>query len=431
MEEGPTLQRRRPPVPVTEGLAITVARGPDAGKLLELGCGASAQIGAAADNDLVLSDPTVSRYHVELAPGATGVHIRDLGSLNGTFVGQVRVDRASFEGAVQIRVGDTLLFADTKRKDPAEPAPVPEIPGLVRSGAAMDAVARAVHAYRDFGGAILVAGETGTGKEVVAHALHALSSRASGPFVTVDCGALPATLAESELFGHERGSFTGADRRYAGAFERAHGGTLFLDEVGELSPQLQATLLGVLERRRLRRLGGDREITVDVRVISATNRDLRAEVNRGAFRADLYFRLAGARIRLPSLAERVEDVVPLVRHFAREISGVECPWDEVTLAALEARTWRGNVRELQAFVERALALGDPASAFEGEDAAPAGAPREIPRYRDARARAIADFERDYVADVIARTGGNASEAARVAGMDRPWLLALLRKHGLR
>ena len=215
---------------------------------------------------------------------------------------------------------------------------------------------------------------------------------------------------------------------------------MFLDEVGELPLLAQASLLGVLERRRFRRVGGDREIAVDVRVVSATNRDLRQEVNRGSFRADLYHRLAGARVVLPSLRERPEDIPVLVRHFALELTGSEeLPLSAETLAALAAQHWPGNVRELRSAVERAVAFGaaelaslldEPSAPRDSQPPATGGDPPPE-RYRDAKARAIATFERHYLARLIAASGGNASEAARQARMDRPYLLGLLRRYGLR
>jgi DNA-binding NtrC family response regulator len=243
---------------------------------------------------------------------------------------------------------------------------------------------------------------------------------------------MPATLIASELFGHERGAFTGADQRRAGAFEQAHGGTLFLDEIGELPLAVQPVLLGALERRRFRRVGGTAEIAVDVRVVAATNRDLRIEANRGSFRPDLYFRLAVARVVLPPLRERAQDIEPLVAHFIEQVTGtrdVGRHFGPQVLDALRHHPWSGNVRELRNVVERALTFGqlklDTSIGHTPEDSS------ELLSYRDARAAALATFERDYCGRLIALAGGNASEAARRAAMDRPYLLSLLKKHGLR
>jgi DNA-binding NtrC family response regulator len=290
---------------------------------------------------------------------------------------------------------------------------------------------------------VLLHGETGTGKEVLARALHDLSDRRNAPFEVVDCGSMAPTLIASELFGHERGAFTGANNDHAGAFERAHGGTVFLDEIGELPLDLQPMLLGVLERRRFKRVGGVRERSVNVRVIAATHRDLRNATNVGTFRADLYFRLAVARVVIPPLRERPDDILPLVRRFAEQLTGDPSaqPFDRQTLTALEAHPWSGNVRELRNVVESAVALGSVVLEGEGaetppdtlalEEAAPLPETILSLPYREARAHAVAAFERAYLERLSAACGGNASEAARRAKMDRPYLLGLLRKHGLR
>ena len=432
-------------------LSIAVARGPDAGRLLAPEAGTRSTVGTAADNDLVLADPTVSRYHLELEPGPEGIVVRDLESRNGTYAGAVRIREGVVPRGAQLKIGDTVLVLDAADAAAPPVPPAPELPGMVFASASMQDVARRVRMLADHMTTVLVQGETGTGKELVVRGVHELGARKSGPFVVVDCASLPATLLEAELFGHEKGAFTGADRARAGAFERANGGTVFLDEVGELPLLAQASLLGVLERHRFRRVGGDREIEVDVRVVSATNRDLRHEVNRGTFRADLYFRLAGARVVLPPLRERPEDIAVIVRHFALELTGSEeLPLTEETLATLAVQHWPGNVRELRSAVERAVAFGaaelasmldEPALAGDripGSVAPGSVAPRSVPpadapleRYRDAKAKAVAAFEKTYLAKLIERSAGNASEAARQAQMDRPYLLALLRRYGLR
>jgi DNA-binding NtrC family response regulator len=289
----------------------------------------------------------------------------------------------------------------------------------------------------------LIQGETGTGKEVIARAIHDLSPRKDRPFEVVDCGSMAPSLIASELFGHERGAFTGAHSAHAGAFERADGGSVFLDEIGELPLDLQPMLLGVLARKRFKRVGGVRERTVDVRVIAATHRDLRNATNLGTFRADLYFRLAVARVVIPPLRERIEDIAPLVRCFAEQLSGDpgSQPFDGPALTALEAHPWSGNVRELRNVVESAVALGSlvleentsPETLLSnglGDLGLVSDDVLALP-YREARARAVAAFERSYLRKLAEACVGNASEAARRAKMDRPYLLGLLRKHGFR
>ncbi|HEY5240470.1 MAG TPA: sigma-54 dependent transcriptional regulator, partial [Polyangiaceae bacterium] len=284
---------------------------------------------------------------------------------------------------------------------------------------------------------VLLVGESGTGKELAARALHDESPRRAEPFEIVDCGSLVPTLVASELFGHERGAFTGADRTHVGAFERASGGTVFLDEIGELPKDVQPQLLGVLERRRVRRLGARSDVPIDVRVVSATHRDLRAEVNASAFRLDLYYRIAVVLVELPPLRERRGDVRPLVEHFLREAGCTDPPEKALPAGFLEmlaAHHFPGNVRELRNLVEAALATGESPPPNRGPegiggkdavDAALAGT------YRDARDAVLADFEASYLVKLLERAQGNVSKAARLASMDRSHLTQLLQKHGLR
>ncbi|MCC7537331.1 MAG: sigma 54-dependent Fis family transcriptional regulator [Deltaproteobacteria bacterium] len=445
-----TLADRRREKPPTRVVRVDVVNGPDMGRSRELPTDDPLAVGSADGNALVLSDRKVSRYHLELAATEGGVRVTDLGSLNGTWIGLVRVQQAIVPAGTRLALGDTLLeVRDASVPDAGGEGTAPVIPGFVAHGRAMRRIAIELARLGPSMVSVLVQGETGTGKEVVARALHGLSPRRDRPFVVVDCGSLPATLVASELFGHERGAFTGADRKRAGAFERGHGGTVFLDEIGELPLAVQPALLGVLERRQFRTVGGDREIDVDVRVVAATHRDLRAAVNLGTFRADLYYRLAVARVVVPPLRERPEDVEPLVLRFAREVLGqsAELPFSEETMEALRRHPWAGNVRELRNVVESALAMGRvqleddvPAaaqpspsaatsSAVDASAAAISGA--TLGPYADARAQAVERFERDYLVALTTRFGANASQAARFAGMDRNYLVSLLRKHGLR
>jgi len=285
---------------------------------------------------------------------------------------------------------------------------------------------------------VLLHGESGTGKELIARAIHERGPRHKKPFVTVDCGSLSPGLVASELFGHERGAFTGAERRHEGAFERANGGTVFLDEIGELSPSLQATLLGVLERRRFRRVGGSSELEVDVRVVSATHRDLRALVNAGQFRLDLYFRLAVVKLDVPALRLRSDDLELLIAHFLREAgseASVESLFPKDTLASMRAYAWPGNVRELRNLVEATLAMGEapPLDALQSADTPSSGAVLPGPEklYKDARAEVLQRFEHFYLSKLLELTKGNVSAAARHAKMDRSHLIELLQRHHLR
>ncbi|MFS8072074.1 MAG: sigma 54-interacting transcriptional regulator, partial [Byssovorax sp.] len=329
----------------TSTMRVAVVYGRDAGQFVSTPStpGEKITIGAGRDNDLVLHDERVSPRHLEVRWAPEGVALHDVGSAAGTFLGVTRLGDAIVLPGTRIRVGETILeiragevMGDLRARLMAE--------GLVFIGPAMTEVAESLQRIAPFSTSVLIEGETGTGKELIARAVHRLSMRANGPFVVVDCGALPATLIESELFGHERGAFTGADRRRQGAFERAHGGTVFLDEIGELPLASQPALLGALQRRRFRRVGGHVEVEVDVRIVAATNRDLLVEVERGAFRADLYYRLATAGIWLPPLRRRPEDLPVLIASLLAELTGsaLPSPFDEDAMTLLSAHAWPGT-----------------------------------------------------------------------------------------
>ncbi len=415
-----------------EGFSVLVLAGPNMG--LEVACrpDGTLSVGVATGNAVVIQNPTVSRYHLELTPDPAGVRVEDLGSRNGTFVHGVRIDRGVvpfgshlFIGRTELEVRAVVTARSRRREDPK-----PEHAGFIAESRAMRRVFASVQQLAPSMVSVLIEGETGTGKEVVARTLHELSPRAAQPFVFVDCGSLPSSLIASELFGHERGAFTGAHRRHAGAFERAAGGTLFLDEIGELPAELQPALLGVLERRSFRRLGGEEELTADVRLVSATHRDLRAATNTGAFRPDLYYRIAVARLVVPPLRDRPDDIVPLIHHFAEELTGsASMPFHPAQLEAFTTHHWAGNVRELRNVVEATLAMGNLEPTFTPPADARASGP--LPPYKEARAQVVDAFEKNYLGQLIAASGGNASEAARRAQMDRTYLLSLLKRHGLR
>jgi DNA-binding NtrC family response regulator len=286
---------------------------------------------------------------------------------------------------------------------------------------------------------ILVTGRSGTGKELVAEAVHDHSPRRKGPFMVVDCSAVPRDLIESELFGHAKGSFTGAIANRKGAFEQASGGTLFLDELGELPSDLQPKLLRALERREVRRVGTNEPVPIDVRVVAATNRNLREEVARGSFREDLYYRLAVVQVHLPSLRDRPDDIPLLADHFLRESCKGREPMNisYQTMERLRRHEWPGNVRELRNFIERAVLLSSGGE-VDGSFLDIGEGPRvrtpsealvvdcEIP-FKDAKARLLEEFERAYWVKLMEQCGGNLSAAARTAGMHRRGVEYALRR----
>ena len=410
---------------VTRKIRVEVVDGPDRGRVAEL-TGPEARIGSGVGASLVLGDRTVSRLHLTLRIEGDAIRVVDEGSRNGTVLDGTRVRDAWARPDSTIRLGDTTLclrMLDELLELPVSPRE--RMGGLLGRSVAMRRIFSLLEQIAPTDARVLVEGETGTGKELVAEALHQASRRADRPLVVVDCSAVSATLIESELFGHVRGSFTGAVGDRAGAFEAADGGTVFLDEIGELSINLQPNLLRVLERGEVRRVGSNTTRRVDVRVVAATNRALAQEVERGRFREDLYYRLAVITVRMPPLRERPDDIPSLVRHFealfADRVPGAARLPDEV-LAAFAARSWPGNIRELRNAVERALSLGQLFRASgAGEQAVAAESKPRVDLSEPLHAgltRHKEAYEKAYVEAALEQAGGNITHAARIAQVDR-------------
>jgi DNA-binding NtrC family response regulator len=402
---------------------VEVVDGPDRGKSA-ITDSSLMSIGTCRSNNLALSDDTVSRYHLELERKADCIALRDLGSTNGTVYRGVRLDRAEVPPGTILELGRTTIRIEDGATVRLELFGEEHLGQLIGNSPAMRQLMSEIERVARSQASVLVLGETGSGKEVVARTIHELSPRASGPLEIVDCASIPSALLASELFGHEAGAFTGADRTHAGALERADGGTLFLDEIGELPPSEQSFLLGALERRTFRRVGGREAISVDVRIIAATNRDLRVEVNRGGFRQDLYFRLAVVRLTVPPLRERSDDIPLLIDRFLSDagITDVRAIFSDDVVSSMKRMPWHGNVRELKNTVDAAIALGEIPH-LEGETRGP---PIEMP-YTEARARALERFDADYVSALLEITRGNVSEAARRAKVSRSYLTRLIRR----
>jgi transcriptional regulator with PAS, ATPase and Fis domain len=436
MSEGPTRARKLPTVVRYSKVRVSVTRGPDAGAHVETAT-APVRLGTAADNDLVLDDDTVSRRHCELEPTAQGVRVKDLHSTNGVFLSGVRLRDATVSGDFVLQMGESTVAVERLPETvDREQAATDRFGDVLGRSARMRELFADLERIAPSDATVLIEGETGTGKDLVAESVHGASSRASGPFVVLDCGAVAPTMIESELFGHERGAFTGAQATHVGVFEQAHGGSLLLDEVGELGLALQPKLLRVLEKRQLRRIGGTQTISVDVRILAATNRNLRAEVQRGQFRQDLYYRLAAAQVWVPPLRDRLEDLELLVEHFVllerppRSIEQV--PTDVWEM--FRAHHWPGNVRELRNAVQRWAITPDRPLGPTGERG---GAPSEAEAspstdlpLRLARRHASDRFERDYLRAVLTRAAGNVTRAAAMAEISRQMMQKLMRKHGV-
>ncbi len=400
-------------------------------------------IGKAPDNDLVLPDDTVSRHHCELLREGAGLRVRDLGSTNGTRVDGTKVTDAVLSPGAVLRVGEVeVAVKPAAQQVDVLPSDEPRFGPALGQSLAMRTIFGMLERIAPTEATVLLEGETGTGKDVLARAIVEGSPRKGAPFVVVDCGAVSYSLIESELFGHERGAFTGAVAARQGAFELANSGTVFLDEIGELPLDVQPKLLRVLETREFRRVGGNKPIHTDVRVIAATKRDLKREVAGGKFREDLYFRLAVVPVTVPPLRQRREDVPMLAEAVltAACVGGDPLSISQDALAALMAHDWPGNVRELRNVLERAVYMARATGARElgsialatGTSASDAAFQFDQERsYRETRAKFESEFERRYVRWLLGRHRGNVSAASREARMDRKHLFELAKKHGIR
>ncbi len=418
---------------------IRATAGPGKGRALSL-TRATATIGRHPTCDLALPDPQVSGVHLQISVDGTTIRVRDPGSTNGTWLAGARVRDVELGIGAELRVGDTLLVVEPDTDAAAREEPSGESFGeLVGASRAMRELFTLLARVSSKDLTMLVLGETGTGKEELARAVHAASPRAKGPFVVVDCTALPESLADALLFGHEKGAFTGASERRLGFFEAAHGGTLLLDEVGELPAAHQAKFLRVLERREVVRVGSQTPVPVDVRVIAATNRDLRLEIDRQRFREDLYFRLAAVRVTLPPLRDRPDDIALLCRKILTR-SGSEAMIEHDALSYLLEQQWPGNVRELANALLRGSALTDDGiirrsdlagEGFGGRSERSNTPPGEVVgTFAEAKDRTIERFERAYLAVLMRRCQGNLSRASREADLARHHLRDLLKKRGL-
>jgi DNA-binding NtrC family response regulator len=443
------------PMLVQHRQKLVVVAGPDRGLEKEIEA-TRISIGTSSKNDLKLNDHTVSRRHCEIAVRNERYYLRDLESTNGTEVNGTPVVEAFLSPGARIRLGDTEILFEPKKKWERVAEPDADHFGeMYGQSPAMRGVFAMLEKVAATDLSCILVGETGTGKELAARALHERSARTGHNFVVVDCGAVSKNLIESELFGHEKGAFTGADRQRVGAFEHADGGTIFLDEIGELPTDLQPKLLRALERREIKRLGAARHVEVDVRVIAATHRDLPQMIQKGEFREDLYYRLAEVVVQLPPLRERPNDIPVICQRIIDEHLDDGSPVKAIEQDAvreLSARPWPGNVRELRNVLRRAIAMANSDTlratdlamlASERRSSRPppmfgaAGAGAGVPEVSDdlpikeARERWVAPMEREYLVRLMKRCDGDLDRAATEAGVHRKSLERLLRQHGLK
>jgi two-component system response regulator GlrR len=391
-------------------------------------------IGADSKADFVLDDPATSKFHCEIRFEGNTCFVKDLGSRNGTTVDRVPILDAPLRDGALLGCGRVQLRFELGSHQREVTLSQRDRFGRLRGASvAMRGVYALLETAANATTTVLVQGESGAGKDLAAESLHIESPRRDAPFVVVDCGAIPPALLESELFGHEAGSFTGATTTRAGAFELANGGTIVLDEIGELALDLQPKLLRVLDKHEIQRVGSSQRIAVDVRVIAATNRDLKAEVNAKRFRSDLYFRLAVLVVRMPPLRERMTDLPMLVDAILDELGDRETEMARAfasgaMLSELLRHAWPGNVRELRNYIEACIVRQTTHTSRETTSDPTIDVSRPL---RDVRDAWIKHVERRYLEQLLLVHGGNVSAAARAAGIDRVHLHRLLVRVGLR
>ncbi len=430
---------------------LKVTEGPDKNKKMDLER-KPIRMGKKEDNDFALTDNTVSRYHLLIEQKVDSFLLKDLDSTNGTFINDMRVKEAYLTPGDIISLGNTKVeFIAFDEKVQIEPSSKTQFSELVGKSRKMRQIFGILEKIAPSLATVIVEGQTGTGKELVARAIHQHSLRKEKPFVVFDCSAVAPNLIESELFGHEKGSFTGAIKDRKGAFEAANGGTIFLDEIGELSLDLQPKLLRALEQREVRRVGSNETVKVDVRVICATNRSLPDEVTAGRFRQDLYYRLSVVKIHLPSLNERPEDIPLIIEKFLAEGRFNRFPdgslkvtrVEDDALKMLQRYQWPGNVRELSNIIERTVSLvdgqtiraSDLSYVFQEIDSVNETTERinidtSLP-FKEAKQKVVEVFEKDYLVDLLTRYSFNVSRAAREAKIDRKHLRNLLKKYDIK
>ncbi len=431
---------------------LVVVDGPDRGKELTIDR-ERVTIGRSVICDLVLADKAVSGTHCEVIANEKGFILKDLGSTNGTLIGELRLREVWIRHGQLIKVGQTKMrFESLKDEVEIDLSDDTRFFDLIGSSVRMREIFAVLEKIAATDLTCLIRGETGTGKELVARAIHQGSGRSEQPLVVQDCSAIPKDLIESTLFGHERGAFTGATDRHRGSFEQANGGTIFLDEIGELEMSLQPKLLRVLENREIKRVGGDKVIPVNVRVVAATNRDLRQMVNEGTFREDLYYRLSVVQVELPSLRERPEDIPLLAENFLREFAKRRFPGEDKAftvladaMARLKGYPWPGNVRELKNTIERAASLADglelgirdllPSSQKTPPAALPGGTAESFVEdavpFKEAKQKVLDAFEAAYLKALLDKHGGNITRSAQAAGLTRYHLRELAKRYGVR
>jgi len=428
---------------------LVVIEGPNKNKKITLNKNLTA-VGKRETNDLPLTDKTVSRNHLEIEYSSDSFLLRDLGSTNGTYLNGSKVKEAYLAPGDTIKIGNTMLeFVAFDEKISIEPSTKEIFGQMAGKSRKMRQIFAILEKISPSHATVIIEGETGTGKDLVARAIHEHSTRKSHPFMVFDCSGVAPNLIESELFGHEKGSFTGAIRSRAGAFEAAKGGTVFLDEIGELTLDLQPKLLRALESREIRRVGANTPTRIDVRVVSATNRNLKKEIEAGRFREDLYYRMSVVKISLPPLRDRAEDIPLIIQKlltdskFNKTATGLKVTRvEDDALKLLMRYPWPGNVRELANVIERACSFVEGstiarshldfifAEMGEGEERTDRMKVNADLPFKEAKQQIVEVFEKEYLEDLLKRHNHNLSKAAREAKVDRKHIRNLLKKYGI-
>lgn len=429
---------------------LVVLEGPDKGKKFPLHK-PEMNIGKRDTNDLILSDKTVSRTHIKIAYADDSFVLQDLDSTNGSYLNGNRVKEAYLAPGDVIKLGNTQLeFRAFDERVKIQPSSKEEFGLLVGKSLKLRQIFGILERISGTNASVIIEGETGTGKDLVARSIHQHSARRSRPFVVFDSSAVAPNLVESELFGHERGAFTGAHKSRRGAFEEANGGTIFIDEIGELTTELQPKLLRALEQRQIKRVGGNQVINIDVRVLCATNRNLKHEVAEGRFREDLYYRLSVVKVIVPPLRERPEDTPVLIDRilrtgkFNRKPDGalIVTRVEDDAIKMLQRYQWPGNVRELVNTLERACSFAEQGTVsrahlefvfsqmeHEEEGTERLVIDKDLP-FKEAKQKVMEAFEKDYLQELLERNNHNLSATAREAGIDRKHVRNLLKKYGI-
>lgn len=428
---------------------LVVIEGPDKGKKVTLNKNLTS-VGKRETNNIPLTDKTVSRNHLEIEYASDSFLLKDLGSTNGTYINGTKVKEAYLAPGDLVKIGNTVMeFVAFDEKVAIEPSTKEVFGGMVGKSRKMRQIFAILEKISTSNATVIIEGETGTGKDLVAKAIHEHSARRSNPYVVFDCTGVAPNLIESELFGHEKGAFTGAIRSRPGIFESASGGTVFLDELGELPIDLQPKLLRALESREVRRVGSNTSTRIEVRVVSATNRNLKKEVEEKRFREDLYYRMSVVKITLPPLRDRTEDIPLIVERllstgkFNRTPNGMKVTRvEDDALKLLQRYPWPGNVRELANVIERACAFVEGntiarnhldfifAEMSEGDERTEKMRIDSNIPFKEAKQQIVEVFEKEYLEELLKKHNYNLSKAAREAKVDRKHIRNLLKKYGI-